>query len=281
MAAFAAMLARGYAHREGIVATEDDDVPRAPKAARSGASDRKGSIALIRVYGVIVQRASELGPCEGGTGAEDIGNALSAALADETVSQILMQFSTPGGSVFGVGELGTQIMAARAQKPIVGIADSMAASAGYWLLSQCSEAYCTPGGMAGSIGVYSAHEDISKALDAAGIKVTLVSAGKYKTEGAPFAPLDDEARAAMQASIDGYYSMFTKAVAKGRGVGIDQVRDGMGQGRVLQADSALQAGMIDGVATFAEVVKKMARAQSQRSGRSSLAAARNELNLIA
>lgn len=280
MALYAAILARGYAKHGGIVAMEDDGP--APVARSRSDGGRQGSIAVIQVFGSIVQRASQLGPCEGGTGTEDIGNALQMALADSSVTQILMEFDTPGGSVFGVGELGAQINSAKAQKPIFGIANSMAASAGYWLLAQCSEAYCTPGGMVGSIGVYGAHQDISKALDDAGVKITLVSAGKYKTEGSPYEPLGDDARANMQESIDSYYSMFTKAVAKGRNVGIDQVRDGMGQGRIMQADAAMKAGMIDGVATFGEVVKKMARAQqAQRSGRSALAAARNELDLIA
>lgn len=285
MALFAALLARGYAHREGIsvggIDEDDHGAPLKPEAARSRSTGaRQGSIAVIQVFGSIVQRASQLGPCEGGTGTEDIAGALQSALADETVSQILIEFDTPGGSVFGVAELGDQIRAARAQKPIVGVANSMAASAGYWLLAQCSEAYCTPGGMVGSIGVYGAHQDISKALDDAGVNVTLVSAGKYKVEGSPFAPLGDEAKASMQQSIDGYYSAFTSSVAKGRNVPVDQVRNGMGEGRCLSAPDALKAGMIDGVATFGDVVKKMARSQqAQRSGRSAQAN-RNELDLL-
>lgn len=317
MSLAAALLAKGYAKREGVqiehdpvirvgygvtrtdvaaavagtaraadfmpalVAMEDEGPAPVMAAGARATGNRQGSIAVVRVFGTIVQRASQLGPCEGGTGTEDIGAALQSALSDETVSQILIQYDTPGGSVFGVSELGDMIRSARAQKPIVGIADSMAASAGYWLLSQCSEAYCTPGGMVGSIGVYGAHQDISKALENEGVNITLVSAGKYKTEGAPNSPLSDEARGAMQQSIDGYYSMFTSAVAKGRGVPVEQVRTGMGEGRCLSASDALKANMIDGVMTFGDVVKKMARAQQsqQRSGRSAQAN-RNELDLL-
>jgi signal peptide peptidase SppA len=175
-----------------------------------------------------------------------------------------MQFSTPSGSVFGVDELATKIRAARSTKPVVGIADSMAASAGYYLLSQCSEAYCTPGGQVGSIGVYAAHEFIGKALDEAGIKIELISAGKYKVEGNPFEPLGDEARAEMQAMVDRYYAAFVSAVAKGRGVSADKVRSDFGQGRVLSAQDALAAGMVDGVMPFDAVVRKMAAASRQR-----------------
>ncbi len=63
----------------------------------------------------------------------------------------------------------------------------------------------------------------------------------------------------MQSRVDDYYASFTKAVARWRGVPIAQVRDGMGQGRVLGADAALAQGMVDGVATFDDVVRKMRR----------------------
>jgi signal peptide peptidase SppA len=270
MQTYAAILMQAYARKAGVMAGDhrddtqygDDGQPMA-KVSGAGRSPTP-SIALINVFGTIMQRASDFGPCEGGTGCEDIGAAIDAAMADQSVGQILMRFATPGGSVFGVQELSDKIRAARAAKPIVGIADSFAGSAGYWLLSQCSEAYVTPAGMVGSIGVYTAHEDVSKAMDEAGVKMTFVAAGKYKVEGNPFEPLSDEAKAEIQGRVDAYYKAFTSAIAKGRGVGIDQVRDNMGQGRMLLADDALAAKMVDGVMTFDQVVKKMQSSARQR-----------------
>jgi signal peptide peptidase SppA len=268
MQVYAGLLAQAYAAKSaGPMAGEDAHQERQPKAARGQQQRAGGGIAVIPVYGTIVQRAAQLGMCEGGTGAQEIGAALDAAVADSSISQVLLQFDSPGGSVFGIQELGDKIRSLRSQKPIVGHADSMAASAAYWLLSQCSEAYVTPGGMVGSIGVYTAHENVAKALEAQGIEVTLISAGKYKVEGNPFAPLGDEARAETQTQIDSYYRMFTQAVAKGRGVPVDQVRGGMGEGRMLLADAAVSAGMVDGVATFDEVVSKMQRGSRQRGNR--------------
>jgi ClpP class serine protease len=70
--------------------------------------------------------------------------------------------------------------------------------------------------------------------------------------------------------------MFANAVAKGRGVPIAQVREHMGQGRVLGAADAAEEKMVDGVMTFQEVVKKMQRdGKSARTpGRSARANAR-------
>lgn len=246
--------------------------------ARPAAQPARGGIAVIPVTGVVMQRANMMQDICGWASTQQISAALREALADETVSQILLDIDSPGGSVYGVGELAAEIYAARSAKPIVAVSNSLAASAAYWIGSAASEFYVTPGGEVGSIGVWQAHEDWSKALDEAGVKTTLISAGKFKAEGNPYEPLSQEARDFMQLRTDEYYSAFTKAVAKGRGVGIDAVRSGMGQGRVLGADAALAENMVDGIATFDEVVKKMQRAA--KPARSALKAAQNRLALI-
>ena len=251
---------------------------------QSNVSNSGGGIAVLPLYGIVTQRGNMVDDVSGpGTAStQQFSNILRAALQDETVSQILIDIDSPGGSVYGVAELADEIVSARAQKPVVAIANSLAASAAYWIGCSASEFYVTPGGEVGSIGVWQAHQDYSKAMDEAGVKTTLISAGKFKVEGNPYAPLDEEAQGFMQSRVDDYYAAFTKAVAKGRGVPISQVRDGMGQGRVLGADAALASSMVDGIATFEDVVKKMrrdARAQIKPNA-SRLNQARNSLALM-
>ena len=82
--------------------------------------------------------------------------------------------------------------------------------------------------------------------------------------------------------MDDYYATFTKAVSRGRGVPIAQVREGMGQGRVLGAEAAQAQGMVDGVATFDEVIGKMRR-DARATGRpkaNRLARVRRELEIL-
>ncbi|NDU92296.1 MAG: S49 family peptidase, partial [Ferrovum sp.] len=163
--------------------------------------------------GVLTQRGNMVdalsGP--GSTSTQMFTAALQDALADETVGQILIDIDSPGGSVYGVAELASEILNARSQKPVVAIANSLAASAAYWVGSAATEFYCTPGGEVGSIGVWQAHEDISGALLYEGIDVTLISAGKYKVEGNPYEPLTEEATAFLQSRVDEYYSVFVEA----------------------------------------------------------------------
>ena len=218
-------------------------------------------IAVLPLYGMVTQRGNMVddvsGP--GSVSTQQFAASLRQALTDESVSQILIDIDSPGGSVYGVAELADEIISARAQKPVIAIANSLAASAAYWIGACASEFYVTPGGEVGSIGVWQAHQDYSKAMDEAGVKTTLISAGKFKVEGNPYTPLDEDAQAFMQSRVDDYYAAFTKAVAKGRGVSIAQVRDGMGQGRVLGAEAALASNMVDGIASLDDVVRKMRR----------------------
>ena len=244
-----------------VLAAIDEDRSVRDARRQTATAVSSGGIAVLPLYGVVTQRGNMVddvsGP--GSVSTQQFASALRQALADDTVSQILIDIDSPGGSVYGVSELADEITQARSQKPVVAVANSLAASAAYWIGCSASEFYVSPGGEVGSIGVWQAHFDHSQALAAEGVKPTLVSAGKFKVEGNPYAPLDDDAQAFMQSRVDDYYASFTKAVARGRGVPIAQVREGMGQGRVLGADAAMAQNMVDGVATFDDVVRKMRR----------------------
>ncbi|UFS55438.1 signal peptide peptidase SppA [Comamonadaceae bacterium M7527] len=253
--------------------------------ATDRASSHSGAgIAVLPLYGVVTQRGNMVddisGP--GSTSTQKFTSALRQVLADDTVGQILIDIDSPGGSVYGVAELAAEIVKARAQKPVVAVANSLAASAAYWIGCSAGEFYVTPGGEVGSIGVWQAHFDYSKALEEEGVKPTLISAGKFKVEGNPYVPLDPEAQAFMQSRVDDYYNAFIKAVAKGRGVTVGDVRDGMGEGRVLGADAALAAKMVDGIATFDDVLAKMQMTvvSQKPPGASRLGQARAALALI-
>lgn len=243
----------------------DKDAREARRNVAAQASG--GGIAVLPMYGIITQRGNMAddisGP--GSVSTQQFTRALREAINDPMIAQVLIDIDSPGGSVYGCQELADEIYRARATKPIIGISNSLAASAAYWIGSQCTEFYCTPSGEVGSIGVYTAHADYSAMLEEEGVKMTLIQAGEFKTEGNPYGPLTDEAKAAIQKSVDGYYATFTQSVSRGRACPIANVRDNMGKGRCLSASDALAVGMIDGIATFDEVVAKMQK--SIRGGR--------------
>lgn len=237
------------------------------RAARGGATRAMaGSVAVIPMYGYMTQRPIADISGGGSCSTMQVQAALRDALADDSVASILLDIDSPGGEVFGVQELANAVAQAGTRKPVVAIANSLACSAAYWVGSQASEFYCAPGAIAGSIGVYTVHEDYSRALDAAGITTTLIKAGKFKAEGNSMQPLSPEDQDATQSMVDAYYSAFVSAVASGRKTSQKAVREGFGQGRSLLADDAVSEGLADGVMSVSEVLGKM-QARAKRAAR--------------
>lgn len=234
-----------------------------------GSSDpqRVGSLSVIPVFGVISPRVNMLTEFSGGTSIERLSAQINEAVDDDGVSALVLDVNSPGGSVGGVPELAEEMRALRERKPIVAVANGMAASAAYWLAASASELVVTPSGEVGSIGVFSIHEDHSERLRKAGVSLTTISAGKFKTDGNPYGPLSDTAREDMQAKVSAYYDMFVGAVAAGRGASVKRVQEDFGQGRMLMAEAAKGAGMVDRVATMNQTLARYLRRADKGNGR--------------
>lgn len=216
------------------------------------------SVAVLPLFGVIFPRANMVNDISGpgGTSAERFGQNFSKLMADPEVDAIVIDINSPGGQVGGIQELSQKIFDARAagRKPIIAVANPLTASASYWIGTAADELVVTPSGEVGSIGVFAVHEDISAALEQEGIKMSIISAGKYKAEANQYQPLSEEARAAIQADVDGYYNSFVNDVARNRSVSPDAVRNGFGEGRVVSAQDAVKLGMADRIGTLEETV---------------------------
>lgn len=235
--------------------------------ARTGRMPKvEGNVGVLPLTGIITQRSGN-GLMEmlfGGTKVDAFSAEFAKMVDNPSVGAIVLDIDSPGGSVFGVNELATQIREARGTKPIIGVANSVGASAAYLIGSAVDTLVVTPGGQVGSIGVFAQHEDISEAAASAGVKITTVSAGKFKAEGNEFEPLSDLAREHMQGMVDTYYDQFIDAVAQGRGKSAATVRSKFGQGRMLMAQDALDVGMVDRIASFDQIMSELTRATAKK-----------------
>jgi signal peptide peptidase SppA len=218
-----------------------------------------GTVALIPVLGTIFHRGNMFSDIsgEGGTSVQMLTAQFRQAMSDPGVKAIVLDVDSPGGGVSGVFELADEIREARGRKKIIGVANSLAASAAYAICAAASELVVTPSAMVGSIGVFSSHEDQSKALEQLGVKITYVKAGKYKAEGAPSEPLGDETRAYMQSQVDDFYSTFVKSVAQSRRDSQANVRGAYGEGRTVTAAKAVRANLADRIATLDEILLRL------------------------
>ncbi|MGE0605545.1 MAG: S49 family peptidase [Pirellulales bacterium] len=215
---------------------------------------RAGGVAVLRVSGVLVDKEDAACSWWGEISYEQIGAAFDRLLADSGVQTIVMAIDSPGGMVTGCQELADKIHAARSQKEIIGVADNMACSGGYWLLSACKTICAGPSAEVGSIGVYTIHAEDSARMAEYGIKETVIFAGQHKVDGNSSEPLSEQGRATIQERVDAAYTAFTSAVARNRGVSPDAVRAGYGQGKYLRGAQAIGEQLIDRVATLDQVL---------------------------
>ena len=254
---FAAILDQVRVRAGAIARMTTGEIEAAVLAAASAPLGKMiGSIAVIPVTGCITQKSDFWSWYFGGTSIEQLTAAHRTYVNDLAVSTLVYVHDSPGGEVYGVPEFAEEIHASRNLKKIVAVANPFMASASYWLGAACEEVYLIPSGQAGSVGVYTMHESIGKMLDQIGVDITLIQYGAHKTEGNPFEPLSDDARAEYQAGVDHYGRWFDGAVAKFRGISAGDVRANFGQGRVLRAPDAKKVNMVDKIMTFDEVIAK-------------------------
>jgi signal peptide peptidase SppA len=238
---------------------EAKEIQAAIHGAKRPDNRKDGKIAILPLFGVIFPRANLMTEISGATSAEIFGEQFDELVSDPEVSGIVLDVNSPGGNIEGIIEASRKIYEARGKKPIVAVANHMMASAAYWIGTAADEVVVTPSGAVGSIGVWSYHDDESGAMAKAGIKRTLISAGKYKVEGNPWEPLTEEARSSIQADVDEGYADFTRDVARNRGVEVGEVRNGYGEGRMVLARKAVKLGMADRMSTLEETVKRLQR----------------------
>ena len=225
-----------------------------------------GSVAILPLFGTIFPRANLFSETSGGTSAEVFGKRFDELVRDPSVGAIILDIDSPGGQSTGIQELSKKIYEARGSKPIIAMANYLAASAAYWIATAADEIVVSPSGEVGSVGVYAVHEDDSQSLANDGIKMTFISEGKYKTEGNPYEPLSDEARAAIQQRVSEVYQNFTKDIARNRGVSQADAMNKFGEGRVISAKQAVSMGMADRIATMDETIQRVQRGLAKRPG---------------
>ena len=221
--------------------------------AASGSSDplfsRTGATALIAITGVILRDVPGwikewFDVCD----VNDIGAALSEALGDPSIDSIMLRVDSPGGTVSGIEDLCDRIFAARDVKPICAHVDDLAASGAYWLASQAQRVTAVRTASVGSIGCYTVLYDQSGYADQIGVKVRVVRSGPFKGTGVPGAEITDPELVPFQEAVDAITEIFVGAVARGRGMDVESVRE-LATGRSWMAEAAAALGLIDGVET--------------------------------
>lgn len=209
-----------------------------------------GRNAIIEVSGPLAYKCDVWAYYMGACSYQGIQHKIKEAESSADVERIIFVMDTPGGDVVGLAE--TAAMIAGCSKPTVAMVDPCAASAGLWLASQAKRIVAIESGEVGSLGVMATAFSYAEMLKKAGIDVTVIRAdiSPDKNMAHPYEPMSAESLAYMQDRCDRKGEQFVTAVASGRGVSRDVVLAKFGKGRMLWADDAKAAGLIDEIGSL-------------------------------
>jgi signal peptide peptidase SppA len=200
-------------------------------------------IAVITVSGVIGKRLHWIESLCGGYDLDMLTHEIDRVLANDKIHSVIIDFDTPGGSVTGLYEAALKIRELDQAKNCVAYTETLRASAGEYLASQCSRVVATKSSTCGSIGTVLSWIDETAAMEKAGLKLVVFQGGKFKTAGYDGKPLTDEEKALFQGKVDKCYAEFKAMVRHHR----PDIAEDVCQGQTFDGDEAVQAGICDEV----------------------------------
>ena len=219
--------------------------------ATAGDSGGDDAIFVVRLSGPIQEGGSGGLFMGGGISPDFVRKRLEQAEESATVKAVVVRLDTGGGTVAASQEIAGIID--KFPKPIVVSMGDVAASGGYYIASQSDRIVAQPGTLTGSIGVIWNLVNFDGLLEKVGVKIEVVSSGKYKDMFVP-GRLTSEKRQIIQDITDEAYAQFVEAVAKGRDLPRAEVGE-LATGQVYTGAQALELGLVDDLGGLEEAIE--------------------------
>ncbi len=195
----------------------------------------------------------------GTIGGDSLARLIRQARLDDRIKAVVLRIDSPGGSVTASDEIYQEIRQLEAAgKPVVVSMSSLAASGGYYISAPADEIWASPATITGSIGIFAVIPTINRTLAKIGVNVDGVGTTPLSGQLQVERPLNDEARALLQDTVDFGYSQFVAHVAQGRHKTLDEV-NAIGQGHVWSGIDAQRNGLVDHLGYLDDAVKAAAR----------------------
>lgn len=197
-------------------------------------------IAVVRLEGLILS-------------AEEVNKELEHFADRSDVKAIVLRINSGGGVVGASQEIYEKVKKVNQIKPVIVSVNNAAASGAYYAALESSRIVANSGSLVGSIGVILDYPVVNELLDKLGLRFETVKSGDLKDSGSPSRPVTEEDREYFQAVVDDQHKQFISAVAEGRSLSLDEVRE-IADGRIFTGNQALRLSLIDTIGTFDDAI---------------------------
>ncbi|MBI3961182.1 MAG: signal peptide peptidase SppA [Deinococcus sp.] len=169
-----------------------------------------------------------------------------AAVRQSGVKGLVLRINSPGGTVGASQELFESVKRLRLEhgvKVVASLAD-VAASGALYVAVAADRIVANAGVVTGSIGVLLQNTSIGELLRRLGVSPQVIKAGEYKDLLSYTRPPTEAERTLLQGVVDDTHAQFIEAVASGRNLSLEQVRQ-FADGRIFTGRQALAYGLVD------------------------------------
>lgn len=160
------------------------------------------------------------------------------------VKAVIIRINSPGGTTTGAEALFGSIRKLSAQKPVVAVLGTVAASGGYITALAADYIVARGNTITGSIGVIFQWAQVTGLLEKLGVKMENIKSGPLKAVPSPFEPTTEEARKAASEMVLDSFEWFVGLVSDRRPIDLNRARI-LSDGRVYTGRKALENKLID------------------------------------
>ena len=235
--AIAAVIGMGMLALNGGISQQD----------RVTSEGSRGRIGVVELTGVI-------------TSSKEFMEQMRRYYDDDAVKAIVVHIDSPGGGAAVSQEIYSELsrLKQKHKKPVVSSVESVGASGAYYVAAATDKIYANAASVVGSVGVIAEWVNYGDLMKWARLKPEVLTAGRLKDAGDPSRELTPEERAYMQGLVDDMHRQFIRDVASGRHLSVEQLKP-LATGQVWTGEQALPLHLIDGVATFRDVIEQTGR----------------------
>ncbi len=217
-------------------------------------SEYESNVAVLVASGNIVDGTAPPGVVGGDT----LADLIRQATVDDTISAVVLQVDSPGGSMFASEVVFDQIEELKASgKPFVVSMSGVAASGGYYISMLADEIWAQDTTITGSIGVGAIVPTFQRSLAKLGVNVDGFGTTSLAGQFDPLRGLGPDAKDLLTLTIDSAYNVFVAKVAETRGLSFERA-DSLARGRVWIGSAAHELGLVDQIGGLDQAIEAAA-----------------------
>ena len=193
------------------------------------------------------------------TDSEPVVSQLVEFRKNKGIRAIVLRIDSPGGAVAPSQEIYWEVKKAAASKTVIASMGKVAASGGYYVACAANKIVANPGTLTGSIGVLMEFLQVEDLLKKIGVGMEVVKTGEFKDIGSPYRKPSEKDRELISSLISDIQRQFVEAVAQGRNLPVEKVRE-IADGRILSGAQSREQGLVDELGNFQDALdlaKKM------------------------